>query len=292
MNYAKSSINIKDSQNFLHNRILIEKLLDTSNLTKDDIVIEIGPGKGIITEALDKRCKQVTAVEYDEELYRNLLTREWNNTSIIHADFLCYEFPNDTKVKIFSNIPFNMTTDIFMKILDNFQVIEDFYIIMQREAAERFIGAPYKPESLKSLLFKPIFTSSIIHIFNNTDFYPVPNIDIVMVHFHKKEFCDIKKAPIIMYWDMLTYLYNMNGSTFKEKTREIFSYEQQKRVKNSVKFDMDTPISLWTFEQWLGIFNCYKQFVPDNKKQQVKGAFKKYEISQDKLVKIHRSRNY
>ena len=95
-----------------------------------------------------------------------------------------------------------------------------------------------------------------------------------------------------MYWDMLTYLYNMNGSTFKEKTREIFSYEQQKRVKNSVKFDMDTPISLWTFEQWLGIFNCYKQFVPDNKKQQVKGAFKKYEISQDKLDKIHRSRNY
>ncbi|MDD4035898.1 MAG: rRNA adenine N-6-methyltransferase family protein, partial [Bacilli bacterium] len=50
MNEAKGSRNIKDSQNFLHNRILIEKLLDTSNLTKDDIVIEIGPGKGIITE--------------------------------------------------------------------------------------------------------------------------------------------------------------------------------------------------------------------------------------------------
>ncbi|MDD3821557.1 MAG: rRNA adenine N(6)-methyltransferase family protein [Bacilli bacterium] len=292
MNNAKDVRRAKDSQNFLHNKALVEKLLDISNITGNDFVIEIGPGKGIITEALDKKCKQVIAVEYDEQLYRNLLTKKWRNTRIINADFLSYEFTKGIKVKIFSNIPFNMTTDIFLKVLKNFEVIEDFYVIMQKEAAERFIGTPYKLESLKSLLFKPIFSGNIIHEFIKTDFSPIPNVRIVLAHFQKKEYCDIKKAPIIMYWDMLVYLYNHKGSTFKEKTKDIFSYQQQKRVANAIKLDMVSPISLWTFEQWMGIFNCYKQFVPSHKQQQVNGAFKKQDISQKKLNKVHRSRNY
>ncbi|QIC77585.1 hypothetical protein FSC17_15230 (plasmid) [Acinetobacter indicus] len=65
--------NIKDSQNFLHNAQLVNKLVGLSNITCDDLVYEIGPGKGIITRALLGRCRQVVAIEYDAELYRRLL---------------------------------------------------------------------------------------------------------------------------------------------------------------------------------------------------------------------------
>ncbi|WP_276612745.1 ribosomal RNA small subunit methyltransferase A, partial [Klebsiella pneumoniae] len=113
------NFNIKDSQNFLHNTKLVEDLLFKSNITKEDFVVEIGPGKGIITKALSKICKAVTAIEFDSVL-ADKLTHEFksSNVSIIEADFLKYNLP-DHNYKVFSNIPFNITASILNKLLDS-----------------------------------------------------------------------------------------------------------------------------------------------------------------------------
>ncbi len=281
-------MNIKDSQNFLHDNSLVNKIINLSNITKKDIVIEIGPGKGIITGILEKKCKQLIAVEYDKNLYEELNKNNYENTKIINDDFLNYEFNNENKYKIFSNIPFNLTTEIFNKILENYNLIEDFYIIMQKEAAYRYIG--YPNESFKSLLFKPVYSSEIIYEFKETDFHPIPNIDIVLVHFHKKEYCDIKNVPLEMYFDMLSYIFNENGSAFKEKTKNVFTYKQLKRLSKPIKLDVNTNITSITYNQWLEIFNSYKQFVQDDKKQKIKGSYIKHNKEQKKLEKIIRTR--
>ena len=280
--------NIKDSQNFLHSSALVQRILDMSNITERDIVVEIGPGKGIITELLDKKCKKVIAIEYDKKLYEALKQKKFSNAQIINEDFLNFNFDLNNKYKIFSNIPFNMTTEIFNKIFENYELIDDFYIIMQKEAAQRYMGDSLK--TFKSLNFKPIYSSEILYEFNKDDFFPMPNVDIVLVHFHKKEYCDIKNAPVAMYLDMLSYIFNENGATFKEKAKSIFTYEQLKRLSKSIKLDLTAKVSSITYEQWIGIFNCYKQFVPEDKKSHINNSFNKHHKEQNKLEKIYRTR--
>ena len=280
--------NIKDSQNFLHDKSIVERIVKMSNINKSDIVIEIGPGKGIITEALDKKCKQVITIEYDKDLYNVLIHKKFENTKIINDDFLNYKFQTNNKYKIFSNIPFNMTTEILDKIFENYEVIDDFYIIMQKEAAERYIGTPQ--ETFKSLIFKSVYSSLIIYEFKKSDFHPIPNIDIVLAHFHKKEYSDIKNASVTMYLDMLAYIFNEKGSTFKEKSKSVFTYEQLKRLSKPIKLNINTTISSITYTEWISIFNCYRQFVQEDKKSLIKGSFKRQKKKKKKLEKIHRTR--
>ena len=283
---------IKNSQNFLHNKQLVQHLVEISNLTTEDLVYEIGPGKGIITESLSGHFKQLVAVEYDKDLYQKLSSKYENigNVQIINENFLDIELPKE-KYKVFSNIPFNLTADILSKLLTGLNTPEDCYLVMQYEAVLRYGGKPYCNDSYKSLLFKPIYSVEIVYNFEPTDFYPIPSVDIVFVHFHKKEFCDIKKAPIINYWDFLSYIYMSSGQNFKEKTNKIFSYEQQKRLKKSLLINDEDYISDWDYAQWLGLFNFYNSMVSQDKKSLVKGSYQKMLEQQSKLEKIHRNRN-
>lgn len=284
--------NIKDSQNFMHDLKLVENIVNKSNISLSDIVLEIGPGEGIITEVLKNKAKEVIAIEYDKNLYEKLLEKFANckNVKIINSDFITFELPNNYNYKIFSNIPFNLTSNIFEKILTNYQNITDFYFIMQYEPALNYMGIPN--ETFKSLLFKPIFESEIIYEFKNVDFKPIPDVKIVLVHFCKKEYCDIKNASIYDYWDLVAYLFSNTGVNFKEKTKQIFTYEQQKRLKKSSKIEFENSITSWTYNNWINIFNTYNTFVNQDKKNIVKNSYSKLRKDQSNLDKIYRTRKY
>lgn len=285
-------MNIRDSQNFLHNRELVKKIVGESNLSSNDLVIEIGPGKGIITTELINTCKEVCAVELDTELYNDLRIafKSVTNLHLLNQDFLAVELPQ-TPYKVFSNIPFNLTADILTKLLTTNNPPDDMYIIMQYEAVLKYAGEPYYSDSLKSLMFKPLFDIKIVHEFDMSDFIPKPNVSIVLAHFHKKEYCDVKKATMTDYWDFLSYVFTAPGKCFKEKTKKVFSYEQQKRLRKSLGITDDDHISCWTYEQWIGLFNCYNQLVCKEKKAFVVGAYSRLLKEQAKLDKIHRNRN-
>ena len=284
-------MDIRNSQNFLHSKKLVKRLVDESNLNNEDIVYEIGPGKGIITAELASCCKEVHAIELDKELYDKLKDKFKDNPNIFlyNKDFLKMRLPN-FDYKIFSNIPFNLTADILTKLLTNDNSPKDMYIIMQYEAILKYAGYPYYSDSLKSLMFKPIYEIKIVHEFEMSDFTPKPNVAIDMAHFHKKEYCDIKNASIKEYWDFLAYVYSAKGQSFKEKTKKVFSYEQQKRLRKSLGIRDEDRISCWTYKQWLGLFDCYNKLVCKEKKALVIGAYKQLIAEQSKVDKIHRNR--
>ena len=289
-NYKADSI--KDSQNFLHNAKLVESLVDKSNLSSDDIVIEIGSGKGIITEALMKKCKKVIAIEIFSDYAKKLKNKYLNtNVEIIEADFLNYTLPNE-KYKVFSNIPFNLTSDILSKLFNTVNLPIDIYLIMQYEAFLRYAGATYCQDCYKSLLIKPVYAAKLLYEFEPEDFYPIPNINIVLAHFHKREFCDIKRATVEGWQDFLSYIFLEKGLNFKQKTQNLFSYEQQKRIIKETKISNESTISEWSYNDWLKLFNTYNTaLVNAEKKKQVLGSYQKMLISQSKLEKIHRDRN-
>src|SRR5712664_2835245 len=188
------------AQNFLKDPCLVASLLARCGIDRDDVVYEIGPGKGIITECLARRCKQVVAIEKDPQLVAALHRRFANtpNLTIHEGDFLQFRLPN-VHYKVFANIPFNISTAIVTKLTTAACPPDDSYLVMQKEAAERFLGK--RGESLYAVLLKPWFEPEIVHRFKRSDFVPAPRVDVVMLRLRKRGPPLIKRNDTQMFRD-------------------------------------------------------------------------------------------
>lgn len=287
-----NQIKLKNTQNFLQSKKLVSELIEESNICEDDIVIEIGGGKGIITEQLVKRCKRLYVIEYDYDLYKKLKNKFYNikNIEIIYGDFLEFKLPVEYKYKFFSSIPYNITAAILSKLTSNANPPEEIYIVLQKEAAEKYAGKPYNRESMQSLLLKPYFDFEIIRELKRTDFNPVPSVDSVFLHIKKRKRPLISHDKKKLYYDFISYVFSNSGQNMKSKCKHIFSYKQIKRLSNDIGFKMtDSPTCL-SFEQWLKVFQYFVIGVSHEKKRLIYNSYSKLLEEQKKIDKIHRSR--
>src|SRR5258708_15787526 len=128
------------AQNFLKSSCLVDSLLDRYGIGPGDILYEIGPGKGIITECLARRCKQVVAIEKDPQLVAALRRRFANtpNLTIHEGDFLQFRLPN-VHYKVFANIPFIISAAIVTKLTSAHYPHADSYLVILRETAMHII---------------------------------------------------------------------------------------------------------------------------------------------------------
>ena len=280
-------ISITDSQNFLHSKKLVSALVDMSNIQSDDTVLEIGPGKGIITEALSHKGCKVIAVEYDKSLAALLMEKFSGNPdiTILKQDILKFDLHNKSDYKVFSNIPFNITTGILSKLLDDSRVL-DVYLIMQYEAFMRFAGAPFGEESYRALLYKPFIKSELLYKFSPTDFHPSPNVRIVFAHFSRIPKNDVNKKE---YQDFISFLFQEKGQIFIDKLKRIFTYEQIKRICRATHIDKNQLISEVSLDQISYVYQIYQTIVPPDKKGLVSGAKQKKNQFNNHLSKRHRN---
>ena len=107
------ALQISHSQNFTNDPQLLDRLVVQAGITSDDLVVDIGAGHGEITRVLCDHCHAVVAIEKDQKLYNQLRLEfaSQSNVTILNLDVLDYQFPT-TPYKVFSNIPFNLTSDI------------------------------------------------------------------------------------------------------------------------------------------------------------------------------------
>ena len=267
---AKKSYNqIVLAQNFLRSSKLVRLLLDTSSITSNDIVYEIGPGRGIITTELARIARKVIAIEKDSILVEDLRNRfqQVDNVYVIASNFLRYYIPHK-EYKIFANIPYNITADIVRKILYTSPVPDEAYLVMQKEAAQKFSGTP--KETQFSILAKPMFELRIIRKLRRTDFEPVPHVDSVLLRIKKRPSPLVQKEDVSLYRSFIYYGFGRWKHNLKLIFKPIFTYPQWKHVSKDLCFPLDATPSQLTFEQWLRLFECFKQRVPDNKQVYIK----------------------
>jgi len=286
----KDSRELWQSQNFLRNLEYVKKLVELSTIGTDDVVVEIGPGKGIITEQLAARAKQVIAVEYDRNLAFSLSKRfsDSQNVEIVGADFLEWKLPQ-IDYKVFSNIPFNMTADIVRKLTQSKNPPLEAYIIMQDRATERFIGEPASKNTQISILLKPFYDMSIVSKIDRREFQPVPNIDAVLMRFQIKDdpVIDLKEQQF--FRDTVVYGFNQWKPTVLEGFEEIFSDRQLRKMAQTYGLNSLKPSEL-SVEQWVGIFDTLQQFGSENSKRRIRGYELMYEGKHKKREKQHRAR--
>lgn len=148
----KISANKKLGQNFLIDYNVINQIIDKSNIQKDDLVIEIGPGLGTLTAKLLEHAGKVIAIELDDRMIKILNDRFklYDNFSLLHEDILkvnLKELISKSKeelsnVKIVANLPYYITTPIIMKLLEDNLDIVSITVMVQKEVADRITARP------------------------------------------------------------------------------------------------------------------------------------------------------
>ena len=278
------------SQNRLRSKKLIGTLLDKSSIVKGDLVYDIGAGCGIISGELAKRQVRVIAIEQDNGLYNKLKQKLVTNPLVVlrHVDFLTEPLPERERYKVFSNIPFMFTAEIIRKLLLNQNPPDDCYLIIQIEAARKFAGTP--KETLSSLLLKPWFEFGIRHSFRETDFSPVPAVNIVLLQIERREEALIAAEYTHLYRDFLAYCFHQGKPTLKSALKGIFTHTQFTRLSKDLGFRPGSGPTALSFRQWWGIFDFFFRKIDGERRGLVTGAEKRLQWQQMNLKKIHRAR--
>ena len=232
------------------------EIVRLANFGPKDTVYEIGAGKGIITRELAKATGKVTAIEIDPQLCRRLRADFIENTKvkIINADWLDYRVP-EKNYKVFANIPFNLTAEILRKLLADRKLAEA-YLVVQKEAAEKFTGQPRSTQF--SVLNQPWFEFGIIRQFRKTDFIPEPSVDTVLLKIIKRQKTPVDQTAKDAYSRFVQLGFNRWRANFGKNFKDIFTYNQWRRLAKDLKFPVKALPSDLTFSQWLGIFKFFK----------------------------------
>lgn len=245
------------SQNFLHNRKLVKSLIRQSSIGNNDIVLEIGPGKGILTEQLIQTAKRVIAVELDTHLYSYLQNKFDGKISLHHQDFLHFNLPRH-QYKVFANIPFSIEGKIIRKLLDAENPPADAYLVMRQDLAERLSGL-YR-ECQFSISYKPWFDFEIRHYFQRTDFTPYARMDSVLFRFTFKHVSLLDKKSR-REWMSFIGLGFGGGKNLKYNLRSCFTHEQFKRLAKYNDLRVDVNPSSLKLNQWIDLFKFYQNKV-------------------------------
>lgn len=282
---------IRYSQNFLKSPILVRELIDRTSIGVKDTVYEIGAGSGIITDELLKQAGKVVAFEIDINLYNKLSNRFGKNESLklVSSDFLDCELPKHP-YKVFSNIPFRLTSDIIRKLTFTITPPTDCYLIIQRQAVMKFAGKLLaQMNSQMSVLLHPWFEFNQIYKFEQTDFFPIPSVEVVLLHINHRSSPIISDDLKNKYQDFITYAFNQRKPSLYEGLSELFDDIDKQEVFKNSKISIDSKPSELDFADWTILFEKFMQ-LPKVKQIKVQGSFSKQIANQNQLSKIHRTR--
>jgi len=216
-------------QNFLINPDVIDAIIDFANISKDDVIVEIGPGVGFVTEQLVKYAKKVIAIELDEEAIKELEKINCDNLEIIHKDVLKTDLSSlcDEKIKIVANIPYYITSPIIAHLLGeiddldnkNRNKVTDIILMVQEEVARRVVAtekSPSKQYGLLTILSQFWADCSIIKLVGRKSFYPAPKVNSALISMK------VRQKPLL---DLEDY------SFFRKVIKSAFS-QRRKTLKN------------------------------------------------------------
>lgn len=247
---------ISDSQNFITNRQLIQKIVNLSNIGKSDTVLEIGTGKGHLTRALCRKGGFVYSVEIDRKFFESTGAKlsSMSNLKLIHGDFLKYSLPAKGDYKVFANIPYFITTQIIEKLTSASNPPSDIWLIMEKGAAKRFMGLPR--ENSKSLLLKVRWNMEIRYHFRREDFHPMPAVDSVLLHFSQKQVPDLDERDYLPFKQFIEHSmkYGICGK------RGLLTSRQVKTALKQAGLPPAFEDGVTLYIQWLCLFRCYKRF--------------------------------
>ncbi|MCM1053120.1 MAG: 16S rRNA (adenine(1518)-N(6)/adenine(1519)-N(6))-dimethyltransferase RsmA [Ruminococcus sp.] len=233
---AKKSL----GQNFLNDESVLKKIADSVYITSDDLIIEIGPGKGALTKYLVKKDSFFVAYEIDERMKDILSGYKNDKVKIIYGDFLQADILADINdidyknIYVIANIPYYITTPIIKKIID-LEKLQSMTLLVQKEVALRFSAEP-NSKSYGSLTVFLNYYFDIKYLFTvkNTSFTPVPKVDSAVINFVRKEKNKNLKNEEL-FFKLVEDAFKMKRKTLKNNLK---SYNWKKVLEVLYKYNL------------------------------------------------------
>lgn len=177
-------------QNYLVDQNIVKKIIKEFAPAQNDFIIEVGPGRGVLTEHLNKSQANVTAIEIDKRVIDEL-REKFLNVSFINNDFLkidLFDLACGKKLRIIGNIPYNITSPILFKLIDELETIQDALFMVQYEVAKRITSEPgTKDYGILSVILNYFFDINLCFKVPRTVFYPKPNVDSAIIKLKTKD---------------------------------------------------------------------------------------------------------
>ncbi len=217
------------------------------------LVVEPGAGDGALTVALAERGFRVLAVERDERLYRLLEARvsRYADVRCAHGDFLTTALPN-APYNVVSNLPYGITAALVRKLLHAARPPDEAVLVVQREAAQKFAGAPR--ETLFSLLHKPWFEIEIAGTMRRGDFVPAPRVQSDVLHLRRRTAPLITTRQAKAYRSFIGATFGHGAGDVSRALRPYLTATQVRRLGRDLAFNGHAATSQLAFEQWLAVF--------------------------------------
>lgn len=213
----------KFGQHFLKDESIAEKIVSFADVRQNETVLEIGPGKGILTSILLRQAQKVIAVEIDEGLVRYLKRRfsKVPGLCLVHKDFLKYDLPMfSEKIKVIGNLPYNIGIRIIKNLIKYRERSSEMIFMLQKEVAERLVAFPgIKDYGSLSIFMQLHFSIEILMNISPDSFSPPPKVSSTLVKMKSKK-------PLLEHFD--------NPELFHKIVRSAFLH-RRKKLKNNLK---------------------------------------------------------
>ena len=256
-------------QNFLINENVVNNIVESAEISEDDLIIEIGPGLGTLTSKLLEKAGKVIAVELDKRMIEILNDRfslyknfELINDNILKLDLkkIIQENIKELKrVKIVANLPYYITTPIIMKLLEEELNIETITVMVQKEVADRLISIP--GDKLSGAITYTVYYYSegkkIIEVPKDS-FVPQPNVDsqVIQLKIKKKKNLEIKDKELL--FKIIKYAFMQRRKTLVNALNktELFT-DKNELIKILDKIGLDERVrgESLTLDQFIQIIN-------------------------------------
>lgn len=260
----------KFGQNFLIDSNVLENIVEAAGITKDDFVLEIGPGIGTMTQYLCESARQVLAVEIDKMLIPILedTLSEYDNVEVINQDVLKVDIKslveeknNGRPIKVVANLPYYITTPIIMGLFESKVPIESITIMVQKEVADRMQTGPgSKDYGALSLAVQYYADAKVILNVSATCFMPRPNVDSAVIKLTRHQESPVEVKDESLMFRIIRASFNQRRKTLvnglKNSSELDFSKEEIIEAIKSIGKEENIRGEKLTLEEFAKLSNA------------------------------------
>lgn len=279
--YAPSTIrDIKDrygfrlskslGQNFLTDKNIIDKIIDATEIADEDLVIEIGPGIGVLTYEAAQKAGKVTAIEIDKNLIPILKDNlsEFDNVEIVNQDVLKTDLNSMIdesgckKAKIIGNLPYYITTPIIMAILERRVHADSITVMMQKEVADRIKSKPgSKVYGALSVAVQYYCTVQTVAVVPKEVFYPVPKVDSAVLRLDIRKDKPVELIDEKMFFRCIKAGFGQRRKTLSNSLMGIgdVTKDEVKECLSSVGIDEKRRAETLSLDEFANLANYFSK---------------------------------
>lgn len=244
----------KFGQNFLIDTHVLEEIIDAALITKDDFVLEIGPGIGTMTQYLCEAAREVVAVEIDTNLIPILkdTLSAYNNVEVLNQDILkvdiaslAKERNNDRPIKVVANLPYYITTPIIMGLFESHVPIDSITIMVQKEVADRMQEGPGSKEyGALSLAVQYYAKPEIVVNVPPSCFMPQPKVGSAVIRLTRHEQSPVQVDNEKLMFQVIRASFNQRRKTLANGLNNFGSFGLSKEEIQSCIEELGVPVNI------------------------------------------------